>query len=60
MDGIHGTTRARSGHPTSPLSAPALMPVLLGGHLRYDCTNPKNPTTTTLSSSGGGPGSHNA
>jgi transketolase len=38
------TTRAGSGHPTSSLSAVELMTVLFFKHLRYDLSDPKNPS----------------
>lgn len=37
------TTAARSGHPTSSLSAVELMTVLFFSHLRYDLDHPDNP-----------------
>jgi uncharacterized membrane protein YphA (DoxX/SURF4 family) len=42
-DSIRCSTTAGSGHPTSSLSAADLMAVLLGGHLRYDWSEPRNP-----------------
>lgn len=42
VDSIRATTAAGSGHPTSSLSAADLMAVLLGGHLRYDFSEPRH------------------
>src|ERR1700752_2230521 len=47
-DAIRCSTAAGSGHPTSSLSAADLMAVLLGGHLRYDWSEPKNPANDHL------------
>jgi transketolase len=41
VDSIRSTTAARSGHPTSSLSAADLMAVLLASHLRYDVHQPR-------------------
>jgi transketolase len=38
------TTRAASGHPTSSLSAVELMTILFFKYLRYDLSDPKNPS----------------
>jgi transketolase len=42
IDVIRATEAARSGHPTSSLSAADLMAVLLEGHLRYDFDQPSH------------------
>jgi transketolase len=47
-DSIRCSTAAGSGHPTSSLSAADLMAVLLGGHLRYDWSEPRNPANDHL------------
>ncbi|MBM4421211.1 MAG: transketolase, partial [Chloroflexi bacterium] len=41
-DSIRSSTAAGSGHPTSSLSAADLIAVLLGGHLAYDWSTPKD------------------
>jgi transketolase len=43
IDVVRATAAARSGHPTSALSAADLMAVLLDGHLRHDFTEPSHP-----------------
>jgi transketolase len=43
IDVVRATAAAKSGHPTSSLSAADLMAVLLEGHLRYDFTEPSHP-----------------
>jgi transketolase len=47
-DSIRCSTAAGSGHPTSSLSAADLMAVLLGGHLRYEWSQPKDPANDHL------------
>ncbi len=47
-DSIRCSTAAGSGHPTSSLSAADLMAVLLGGHLRFDWSEPRNPANDHL------------
>src|SRR3979409_1718109 len=47
-DSIRCSTAAGSGHPTSSLSAAALIAVLLAGHLRYDWSTPKEPANDHL------------
>jgi transketolase len=42
VDSIRCAAAAKSGHPTSGMSAADLMAVLLGNHLRYDFDEPKN------------------
>jgi transketolase len=39
-DAVRASAKARSGHPTSSMSAADLAAVLLDGHLRYDFANP--------------------
>lgn len=43
VDAIRTSTKAKSGHPTSAMSAAELMAVLLANYLRYDFDNPDNP-----------------
>lgn len=43
VDGIRASTEARSGHPTSSMSAAHLLAVLYADHLRYDVSDPRNP-----------------
>src|ERR1700730_9579166 len=40
VDGIRASTKAGSGHPTSSMSAAALIAVLAARHLRYDFEHP--------------------
>ncbi len=42
VDSIRCAAAAKSGHPTSGMSAADLMAVLLGNHLRYDFDEPKS------------------
>jgi transketolase len=48
VDSIRVSTHAKSGHPTSSLSAADLMAVLLAKYLRYDFAVPKNPNNDHL------------
>src|SRR5947209_16142562 len=48
VDSIRVSTHAKSGHPTSSLSAADLMGVLLAKYLRYDFNNPENPNNDHL------------
>jgi transketolase len=48
VDTIRPAAAARSGHPTSGLSAADLMAVLLDGYLRYDFDRPDNPANDHL------------
>ena len=41
VDSIRASAAARSGHPTSSMSAADLMAVLLAGYLRYDFAHPE-------------------
>jgi len=43
VDSIRASAAARSGHPTSSMSAADLMAVLLDGHLRLDFAAPDDP-----------------
>src|SRR6266849_224324 len=48
VDSIRSTTTAGSGHPTSSMSAAALMAVLLTGYLHYAFDDPQNPNNDHL------------
>ena len=48
VDAIRPAAIAKSGHPTSGMSAADLMAVLVDGHLRYDWENPDNPANDRL------------
>ncbi len=48
VDSIRSTTAAGSGHPSSSMSAADLMAVLLAKYLKYDFSNPQNPTNDHL------------
>jgi transketolase len=48
VDAIRCSAKARSGHPTSAMSAADLIAVLLAGHLRYDFEDPRNPSNDVL------------
>jgi transketolase len=48
VDSIRCSTEARSGHPTSSMSAADVMAVLLARHLRYDWQRPDDPTNDHL------------
>jgi transketolase len=48
VDAIRPAAAAKSGHPTSGMSAADLMAVLLANHLRYDFDQPKSPTNDRL------------
>src|SRR5918999_751442 len=48
VDSIRMSAAAKSGHPTSAMSAAELMAVLLDGYLRYDFDKPKSPTNDRL------------
>jgi len=43
IDSIRSTTKSKSGHPTSCLSAADLVAAIFFHELRYDLQNPKNP-----------------
>jgi transketolase len=48
VDSVRCAAAAKSGHPTSGMSAADLMAVLLARHLRYDFDNPDAPTNDRL------------
>jgi transketolase len=48
IDSIRCAAAAKSGHPSSGMSAADLMAVLLGNHLRYDFAAPDKPTNDRL------------
>ena len=47
-DAVRVSAKAKSGHPTSSMSAADLAAVLLDGHLRYDFDNPRDPRNDRL------------
>jgi transketolase len=48
VDSIRCSAAAKSGHPTSAMSAADLMAVLIDRYLRYDFDEPKRPTNDRL------------
>ncbi|MGI8887023.1 MAG: transketolase [Gaiellaceae bacterium] len=48
VDSIRMSAAAKSGHPTSAMSAADLLAVLADGHLRYDFDAPKSPANDRL------------
>ena len=48
VDSLRTSTDAKSGHPTSSLSAADLMAVLMSKYLRYDFDNLDNPANDHL------------
>ena len=48
VDSIRPAAVAKSGHPTSGMSAADLMAVLVANHLRFDYDEPKTPTNDRL------------
>src|SRR4029453_15519981 len=48
VDSIRPAAAAKSGHPTSGMSAADLMAVLVANHLRYDFDDPKQATNDRL------------
>ena len=48
VDSIRPAAAAKSGHPTSGMSAADLMAVLVANHLRYDFSDPKRPSNDRL------------
>ena len=48
VDSIRCSAAAKSGHPTSAMSAAELAAVLLGKYLRYDFDDPRNPANDRL------------
>jgi transketolase len=43
VDSVRSSSAAKSGHPTSSMSAADLMAVLVDNHLHYDFAEPENP-----------------
>jgi transketolase len=48
VDSVRMSAAAKSGHPTSGMSAAELMAVLVDGYLRFDFEEPKNPANDRL------------
>jgi transketolase len=48
VDSVRMSAAAKSGHPTSAMSAADLMAVLVDGYLRYDFADPKSPANDRL------------
>jgi transketolase len=48
VDSVRMAAAAKSGHPTSAMSAADLMAVLVDGYLRYDFAEPKSPANDRL------------
>ena len=48
VDSVRMSAAAKSGHPTSAMSAADLAAVLVDGYLRYDFTQPKSPANDRL------------
>ena len=48
VDSIRMSAEAKSGHPTSAMSAADLMAVLVDGYLQYDFDSPKSPANDRL------------
>jgi transketolase len=48
VDSVRAAAAAKSGHPTSGMSAADLMAVLVANHYRYDFDNPKRPENDRL------------
>jgi transketolase len=48
VDSVRMSAAAKSGHPTSSMSAADLMAVLVDGYLRYDFSDPKSPANDRL------------
>ncbi len=48
VDSVRMSTAAKSGHPTSAMSAADLLAVLVDGYLRYDFSEPKSPANDRL------------
>jgi len=48
VDSVRLAAAAKSGHPSSAMSAADLMAVLVDGHLRYDFGAPENPVNDKL------------
>jgi transketolase len=48
VDSVQMSAAAKSGHPTSAMSAADLVAVLLDGYLRFDFSDPKSPANDRL------------
>jgi transketolase len=48
VDSVRCAAAAKSGHPSSGMSAADLMAVLVANHYRYDFDNPKRPENDRL------------
>jgi transketolase len=48
VDSVRMSAAAKSGHPTSAMSAAELMAVLVDGYLRYDFSQPRSPANDRL------------
>src|SRR5919109_2506596 len=48
VDSVRMSAAAKSGHPTSAMSAAELMAVLVDGYLRFDFEQPKSPANDRL------------
>jgi transketolase len=48
VDSVRMSAAAKSGHPTSAMSAADLLAVLVDGYLRYDFADPKSPANDRL------------
>jgi transketolase len=48
VDAVRASAAAKSGHPTSSMSAADLASVLLAAHFRYDFDNPRDPRNDRL------------
>jgi transketolase len=48
VDSVRMSAAAKSGHPTSAMSAADLMAVLVDGYLRFDFSDPKSPANDRL------------
>jgi transketolase len=48
VDSVRPAAAAKSGHPTSGMSAADLMAVLIANHFRYDFDDPQNPANDRL------------
>src|SRR5918992_3905094 len=48
VDAVRASAKAKSGHPTSSMSAADLAAVLLAAHFRYDLEHPKSPANDRL------------
>src|SRR5918992_2428201 len=48
VDAVRASAKAKSGHPTSSMSAADLAAVLLANHFRYDFDEPKSPANDRI------------